>query len=282
MQKIPFYIVNAFTNKPFKGNPAGVVLDAEFLNEEIMQKIARELKCSETSFVMESENTDYFLRYFSPIKEVDLCGHATIATFYLMNKEGLINKRKIKVETKAGIIGVEIKGKDIFMEQAEPVFREVNLSKREIAQSLRIDENEINNLPIEAVSTGLFSLNIPLKKLETIQKMKPDFEKIKEICIEAGVGSIFVFTFETINEDCFVHARCFAPLYGVNEDAVTGTANGALGAYLAKNGLLEEHRYEAEQGYEIGREGIVKVEVGNKIKVGGEAYVVMKGKISVE
>lgn len=282
MKKIPFYIVNAFTDKPFKGNPAGVVLNADSLNEEIMQKIARELKCSETSFVMESRKADYLLRYFSPIKEVDLCGHATIATFYLMNKEDLISKRKIDVETKAGIIGVEIKGKEVYMEQAEPVFKEVNLSIREIAESLRIDENEIDNLPIEAVSTGLFSLNIPIKKLETIQKMKPDFEKVKEICIKAGVGSIFVFTFETINEECFIHARCFAPLYGVNEDAVTGTANGALGAYLAKNGLLENRIYKAEQGYEIGREGIVKVEAGNKIKVGGKAYVFMKGKISVE
>ncbi|HEC88695.1 MAG TPA: PhzF family phenazine biosynthesis protein [Thermoplasmata archaeon] len=282
MQKIPFYIVNAFTNKPFKGNPAGVVLNADFLDEEMMQKIAGELKCSETSFVMKSERADYFLRYFSPLKEVNLCGHATIATFYLMNREGLIRKKKINVETKAGIIGVEIKEEEIFMEQAEPIFKEMNLNEKEIAEALRIDENEIDNLPIEVVSTGLFSLNVPIKKLETVQKMEPDFEKVKEICKKTEAGSIFVFTFETLNEDCLIHARCFAPLYGVNEDAVTGTANGALGAYLVKNGLLKEYRYKAEQGYEVGREGIVKVEINDKIKIGGKACIIMKGIIDLE
>ncbi|HDN95681.1 MAG TPA: PhzF family phenazine biosynthesis protein, partial [Thermoplasmatales archaeon] len=80
--EVPFYIANAFTNKPFKGNPAGVVLEADLLNEKQMQRIAADLKCSETAFLMKSEKADYKLRYFTPIREVDLCGHATIATFY--------------------------------------------------------------------------------------------------------------------------------------------------------------------------------------------------------
>ena len=279
--EVPFYVANAFTNKPFKGNPAGIVLEADLLNEEQMQKIASELKCSETAFLMKSEKADYKLRYFSPIKEVDLCGHATIATFYTLFKEVRLKEKEIKVETKAGIIGIEI-GDKIYMEQLEPVFKEVEINKEEIAESLGIEENKIGDLPIEAVSTGLFSLNIPIKDLETMQKMKPNFNKIREICLKLGAGSFFVFTFETIDKSCFIHARCFAPLYGVNEDPVTGTANAALAAYLKKNNLLMKNEYKAEQGYELGREGIIWVKINDKIKVGGEACIVMKGKIEIE
>lgn len=279
--EVPFYIANAFTNKPFKGNPAGVVLEADLLNKKQMQRIAADLKCSETAFLMKSEKADYKLRYFTPIKEVDLCGHATIATFYTMFKEGRLKEKEIKVETKAGIIGIEIEDK-IYMEQLEPVFKEVEINKEEIAESLGIEENKIEDLPIEAVSTGLFSLNIPIKDLETMQKMKPKFNKIKEICLKLGVGSFFAFTFETIDKSCFIHARCFAPLYGVNEDPVTGTANAALAAYLKKNNLLEKNEYKAEQGYELGREGIIWIKINDKIKIGGEAHIVMKGKIEIE
>ena len=278
---IPFYIVNAFTDKRFKGNPAGIVLQANELSKEIMQKIAAELKCSETAFVMNSKRADYMVRFFTPVKEVDLCGHATIATFHVMNKEGILRKEKIEMETKAGILGIEIKGEEILMEQAKPIFKEIKITRKKIAEALGINEYEIADLPIEAVSTGLFSLNIPIKSLQTIQNMKPDFEKIKEICVAEEIGSFFVFTFETINKDCFIHARCFAPLYGVNEDPVTGTANAALAAYLAKHGLLKNNMYKAEQGYEIGREGIVTVEINDKIKIGGKACIVMKGTIDI-
>jgi len=96
------------------------------------------------------------------------------------------------------------------------------------------------------------------------------------------VGSIFAFTFETLNEDSFVHARCFAPLYGINEDPVTGTANGALGAYLKKHGLLKSMIYKSEQGYEIGRDGTVFVDVsGDKVKVGGKAYIALQGEVNL-
>jgi len=277
---LPFYIVASFTTSPLKGNPAGVILNADVLSNEEMQRIASELQCSETAFVFKSERADYKLRYFSPLKEVDLCGHATIATFHVMMNEGLIRDGCFKVETKAGMIGIEIKEGRPYMEQMKPVFKEIHTKKEEIAKSLGIDERDIADLPIEASSTGLFSLNIPIRTLDAMKRMQPDFEKIKEICLAEGIGSFFLFTFETIRQDCFIHARCFAPLYGVNEDPVTGTANGACAAYLKKHDLLKSKCYKAEQGCEIGRDGIVYVEVNDRIKVGGDACIVMKGKIT--
>jgi len=279
---IPFYVVNAFTDRPFKGNPAGVVLDADDLDERAMQDIAAELKCSETAFVMESRQADLRVRFFSPAKEVDLCGHATIAAFHAMTEMGFIRKNKLTMETKAGVLGVEIRDEGVFMEQSNPVFREVNIDRREIADALNVDESDLSDLPVEAVSTGLFSLNVPVKHLKTMREMKPDFDRVGKVCEKSGVGSLFAFTFETLSEDCFVHTRCFAPLYGVNEDPVTGTANGALGAYLKKHELLENDVYKSEQGYEIGKEGTVVVDVsGDMVKVGGKAYIAMQGTLEV-
>ncbi|HHH78105.1 MAG TPA: PhzF family phenazine biosynthesis protein [Thermoplasmatales archaeon] len=280
--EMPFYIVNAFTDRPLKGNPAGVVLDADDLEDYEMQNIAAELKCSETAFVMGSRKADLKIRFFSPLREVDLCGHATIASFHTMTEMGLMRKNKLTMETKSGVLGVEIRDDGVFMEQSNPVFREVNIDRGEIADALNIDESGLSDLPVEAVSTGLFSLNVPVKHLKTMKEMEPDFEMLKRMCEKIGVGSLFAFTFETLNRDCLVHTRCFAPLYGVNEDPVTGTANGALGAYLKKHGLLKSDVYKSEQGYEMGREGTVAVDVsGDAVKVGGKAYIVMQGTLEV-
>jgi len=247
-----------------------------------MQVIAAELKCSETAFVMQSDRADFKVRFFSPLREVDLCGHATIATFYTMAELGIVRKSIITMETKAGILDIALRGGRIFMGQAKSVFRKVEIRVEEIADALGIMAGEIDDLSFEAVSTGLFSLNIPIKHLETMREMKPDFEKVKEVCGKVDVGALFAFTFETLNKDCLVHARCFAPLYGINEDPVTGTANGALGAYLKKHDLLKDSIYKAEQGYEMGRGGTVNVDVSeDMVKIGGEAYIAMQGKLSI-
>jgi len=277
---IPFHIVNAFTDRPFKGNPAGVVLEADNLDKKSMQRIAAELKCSETAFVMESEKADFKVKFFSPVREVDLCGHATIAAFYTMEEVGFVRKNNLTMETKAGILGIKIKEKEVFMEQPKPVFRDADIDKERIADALGIKATEIDDLPIEAVSTGLFSLNVPIKHLRSVKEMSPDFEKVGKICKDADVGALFVFTFETVDKNNFVHTRCFAPPYGVNEDPATGTANGALGAYLKRYGLLKSMSYKSEQGYEIGRDGIIFVDLSDdEIKVGGRAYISMQGKV---
>lgn len=281
MVKLPFYITNAFTTNPFEGNPAGVVLNADEIEKEKMQKIAAEIKASETAFVMESDKADYKIRFFSPKKEVSLCGHATIASFHTMMEEGIIRGKKFMVETMAGIINVYFMHNLIFMEQRPAVFRETEVEREIIAKALGIKEEEIAEYPIEGVSTGLFSLKVPINDLRAMEKMQPDFEKIKKVCSETSTGAIFAFTFETVEPQCYVHARCFAPLYGVNEDPVTGTANGALGVYLKKHKLLERNPYRAEQGIEMGRKGIVMVDVGEKVRIGGEACIVISGKIEI-
>jgi len=276
--EVPFFVVNAFTDRAFMGNPAGVVPDATPLDEEQMQLLAAELKCSETAFVLPSSRAHYRIRFFTPLREVDLCGHATVAAFSVLRRQGSVSQGQVTMETGAGVLPIHIRGEQVFMEQAAPRFKEAPVAPEEVAQALRISPHEMDRHPLESVSTGLWSLPVPVARRRTLENMRPDFDAVAEVCRRCEVGALFVFTLDTLYPDCLVHARCFAPLYGVQEDPVTGTANGALGAYLHRHGLLERNPYTAEQGYEMGRGGLVTVEVApEKVRVGGGAYVARQG-----
>ncbi len=275
------YIVDVFAAQRFAGNPAGVVPQAAELDDTTMQHIARELRCSETAFVMESDTADVRVRFFSPAREVDLCGHATIAAFHVLDATTELPSR-VTMETRVGVLPVEIRSGAVHMQQAQPAFRSLDIDTPILADALGLDENVIAGLPIEAVSTGLWSLNVPIASRAVMEQLRPDYDAIKALCRECDVGALFAFTFDTVEEENLVHGRCFAPCYGIDEDPVTGTANGALGAYLRRHDLLEARRYTAEQGYELGRPGIVHVDVSDgDVWVGGTAMVTLSGRISL-
>lgn len=289
--KIDYLQVDAFTNRPFTGNPAGVVLDATGLSDEQMQLIAREINASETAFVTPSQHADYRVRFFSSAKEVGLCGHATVATFYAMAKKGLLPGGQhvtVTQETNVGVLPVHI-SRDIagnikiMMEQNPPEIRRPDVSPEEVADALDIDVEElVPDLPLLDVSTGNTSLKVPIDKLATVQKMRPDFRKVLALSHKADVGSLHIFTLETLAPESTSHNRNFAPYHGVNEDPVTGTASGSLAAYLVHNKLAAPGRMLMEQGHEIGRPGRAEVEINadmGRILAGGPARIVMEGKI---
>ncbi len=285
--------VNAFTETINGGNPAGVVLNTPDLTENQMRDITKTLSVSETAFVFPSSVADYRIRFFSPTYEVDLCGHATIATFFIMAQEGIFTDIKKKItldqETKAGILPVDIYFKEgnvekVMMTQRKPTLKGIHLDRRKLAKSLNVEESEIDSsLPEQIVSTGLFTLPVCVKSFDTLQSMKPKFKLIKDVCQDIGVGSFHVFTFETIEEISAYHARNFAPTYGISEDPVTGTANGAVCSYLYKNKILKNKNLVCEQGDILGRPGRVFVEIDNNIvKVGGKARLVEEKEIKIE
>ena len=275
------YIVDAFAAQRFAGNPAGVAPQADGLDDTTMQHIARELRCSETAFVMESDTADARVRFFSPAREVDLCGHATIAAFHVLDATMELPSR-VTMETRAGILPVDIRDDMVLMRQASPRFRSIDVDTAALAGALGIETSGLADLPVEAVSTGLWSLNVPIIGRAIMEQLRPDYDAIKALCRECDVGALFAFTFDTVDEENLVHGRCFAPCYGIDEDPGTGTANGALGAYLRRHDLLEQPRYTAEQGYELGRPGIVHVDVsGSQVWVGGTAMVTLSGCISL-
>ncbi|MBN2604031.1 MAG: PhzF family phenazine biosynthesis protein [Candidatus Thermoplasmatota archaeon] len=281
--KVVASIVNAFTSEANGGNPAGVVLNSPKLTDKQMTRVTKILKVSETAFVFPGKTSDYKVRFFSPILEVDLCGHATIATFFYMVKDGHIicNKNKILTqETKAGIlpISIEVNGEGIvervMMKQASPELKDIHLDIRDLSSALNIKIESIDrNLPQQIVSTGLFTLPVCIKSFQFLKDIKPDFEKVKTLCKKLDIGSIHCFTFETVEPISVYNARNFAPVYGVNEDPVTGTANGAVVSYLLKNNIISDDKVICEQGDIIGRPGRVFVEVkDNNVMVGGKAF----------
>jgi PhzF family phenazine biosynthesis protein len=201
-----------------------------------------------------------------------------------MGLEGFFSKKEkvvVTQETKAGVFPVSIEFTSdgdvarVMMAQDKPVLKDIYLDISEIANSLRIKADEIDDsFPVQKASTGLFTLPICVKSFNILKSMEPDFLKIKNICKKLGVGSFHVFTFDTLEPSSLYHVRNFPPLYGVNEDPVTGTANGAVCSYLLKNNIIQKTEMVCEQGDVIGRSGRVFVEIkDDNVQVGGRAVV---------
>lgn len=303
MKKVEVYQVDAFTKEPFGGNPAGVVIEANELSHDEMQKISREMNCSETAFVLPATNSkaDFKVRFFTPSDEVDLCGHATIATFHVLAQEGKIKldckEKLIFQETKAGILPVTlVVGNDgkldrVVMGQTLPKIIETSNDISKIAEllGLEVSDLNLNDLPLQVVSTGLPDMMVPVKDLNTLKKANPNFSKLAKYQKEKGFVSIHAFTFETESPNNDVHTRDFAPSVDIDEEAATGTANGALAAYLVENKAIplkeENIIIKIEQGYMMDRPSEIIAEISHddskvkNVKVGGSAVVVMKGTV---
>lgn len=279
--KLMVYTLNAFTKAEDGGNPAGVVLQADGLSDEEMLSIAQKIGFSETAFVQKSEKANYKVRFFTPNSEVELCGHATIATFVLLKKQGIINDGVWCQETKAGILNVEVQDNKVYMNQNTPKYCN-SINKNEVADSLNITQNDfVSHLPIQVVSTGLKDIMIPIKSLDRLLAIKPDFEKITALSKKYHIIGFHAFSLET-QYNSTAHCRNFAPLYNINEESATGTANGALACYLYNHGIITEKQSGElvfEQGYSMQKpsEILVRLKIDkNKIcevKVGGTATI---------
>lgn len=271
------YRLTAFPKTEFGGNKAGVYLDADHLTEKEMQKIAKDVGYSETSFVMKSTKADFRVRFFTPTSEVDLCGHATIATFNLLRDLEVIKEGKYTQETKAGILTLIIQKKEVYMEQILPIYNE-ELSYNDISTCFSNTNFIDTNLPIKVASTGLKEIFLPIKDVETLNNLKPNYEEIIEASVRYNVIGIHAFS---LADDCDAYGRNFAPLLGINEESATGTSNGALGCYIHKYSK-KKHRYVLRQGYAMNlpSEIITKLEsednVIKKVWVGGSAKLIEK------
>lgn len=276
-----YHIVDAFTDQPFGGNPAGVVLleSEQFPDEKLMLQIAAELRYSETAFVRKDACKEFTVRYFTPKAEVELCGHATIASFYLLHHEGLASGTCL-CHTLAGDLTVEA-GEKVMMQMATPRVVATVEETEEIYKALGINDYH-PIMPIQIAYSGLPDLMIPLPDVQTLQTLNPDMEAITAITKKYEAVSFHVFAFA--NDGYTAHVRDFAPLYGVPEESATGTANAALTFYLQHNGCLGA---EAEcaflQGEAMGRPSVVatQIRMDGTIYVGGTAAIVAKGELCV-
>lgn len=300
MKSVPLFQVDAFTRRKFNGNPAGVVLNAESLSEIEMQQIARELNNSETAFLYPGVHSDYELgiRYFTPSTEVPICGHATIAAMYVYARQHRLSAGTVRLKTQVGILAMKI-GRDrgdyrITMQQGQLHFQDplAKAIRQRIIRSLGADESMLLLAsPVQVVSTGHSKVIIPFKDRSFIDDLRPDFPALAGISGEIGCNGYFVGCFQHGAQQTETYGRMFAPAIGINEDPVTGNANGPFGAYLVKHRLVacrgDTFQFLATQGDAVNRPGsmLVRVALNDEEPVGvqieGSAVVVYSTNLTI-
>lgn len=301
--QVAFQQVDVFTDRPFAGNPLCVVPQATGLSSEQMQAIAREMNLSETTFVLPPTDPQatYWMRIFTPAKEIPFAGHPSIGTAHVMARSGRfrLGEPVTRVFQQVGIgtlpLDIEVAGGTpgrVIMTQGTPRFGPVIRDLDPVANALGLDPMILARakLLIQVVSTGLEHLMVPLPDLETIRALRPNLAALDVVLRKCSALGCFVFTLATGSSDALAHARMFAPGAGIIEDPATGSAAGPLGAYLAAHGVLPRERssFVIEQGIEMGRPSRIWVEVGRDgsgapvaIRVGGNSVPVIAGTIQV-
>jgi trans-2,3-dihydro-3-hydroxyanthranilate isomerase len=297
--RIPVKKVDAFTIAPLFGNPAGVVVDAEPLTPVQMQLIAREMAVSETAFILPPTipAADLRIRWFTPVDEVDLCGHATIAGFHALAEDGLhgmegLGTFNFRLETRSGILPVTVeKSRDeimVLFGLPLPEFTRAGQFKLDVSRLLVVSQEDLEaRMPI-VMDRYLY---VPIRRLHTLYSLRPNMPALGQFLANKGLHGLCVFTTETVDPGSSVHSRFFAPSDGIDEDPVTGSANGPLGVYLFERGEIEPLGSSitliGEQGDAIGRPGRVMIHLsvtGNRVEsvqIGGRAVTVLEGEIVV-
>jgi trans-2,3-dihydro-3-hydroxyanthranilate isomerase len=294
MESLMFYILDVFAEEKYAGNQLAVVRDAGGLSDSQMQKIAREMNYSETTFILSEKPRDggYDVRIFTPEIEVPFAGHPTLGTAFVIQQE-IVGKQieALKLNMKVGQIPVTFnydgeKPGILWMKQITPIFGDT-VESGAISAVLGIDESDIDGrFPIQEVSTGIPFIIVPLKSLAAVKRAKIVRDKYFRLIEDREAKAVFIFCPETYHPANDIHARMFADYYGVPEDPATGSANGCLAGYLVKYRYSGNNKIDVrvEQGYEIGRASLLYLRAEEKggvidVTVGGRVVMVAKGEL---
>jgi len=300
MKKLIIYQIDSFTKEKFKGNPAGVVLNADGLSDQQMQMIARELNNSETAFLFspDDKDCDGEIKYFTPKTEVPTCGHATIAAMYAKAVEKKLDSCILRYKTKIGILPLEIIKKNsdyqVVMTQGKFELSEtlgIAIIQR-ILFGLGLSETDLDErCPIQIASTGHSKVMIGIKSRNKLNSLNPNFQALADLSGQIKCNGYFVFTFDSGDKNALTCGRMFAPAIGINEDPVTGNANGPLGGYLIKNKIIETNgsffEFNGSQGEAVNRPGTINVKVkikndsSSSIQIKGDAVMVFRTEIGI-
>jgi PhzF family phenazine biosynthesis protein len=293
MKTLVFKKIDAFATRESKGNPAAAIyLNAEHdLSVQEMQRIARELEgfVSEVGYVRRLDENTFDLKYYSSEREVDFCGHATIAIMYdlMRNDAELMNKRFLNVVTSKGKLVVEnrIPQQDaVFISAPSPSFSSNEIAREHAARALSISADVIDPAyPISIVNAGLETLIVPINTLRALLVIAPGFEGLRRFCQENSIDIVTVFTREVADKANTYRTRVFAPTFGYLEDPATGSGNAAFGHYLLSNKMWDGQPMSVEQNADLAHPNIVKLLAkraeGEEVQVvfGGGAIVRIAG-----
>lgn len=296
MQYYNMYLANAFTDKAFNGNATGIVISAGRMSDEEMQNVAKDLNQSVTVFVRRLDIGLYATRFFRTDREIKLCGHATIATFFALSENEYIQKIdngivKINQLTQLGKIPVEIEYKNSKVKRVNMILNVRDLDKEisdeRILEAIGIKEEDLGLngaiLKPKKISTGGSDIVIPVKSVEILEKIKINYDKVLELSKEEDIISFQVFTIEENKEEAHIRQRTFSPSIGVEEEAGSGTSTGATLYYINKFVSKETNKIKSVQGIELGRKSCLCAEIidENTVKVGGIAFVFMNGVLNI-
>ena len=303
--------MDVFTDQAFSGNPLAVFPEAEDLGDELMLKIAREMNLSETVFVLESNDAEVLrrLRIFTPAREIPFAGHPVVGTWNALAREGVVplpdggdGWQRIHHEVGIGVLPVDIEFKhgqpvQVVMTQGKfEILDEVDDGdeQAEIARALGLAREDLDeSLPIQVITTGLSCMAVPVRSLADLRSCRVNAALLAEIYTRRGATGCHAFTRETLEIGASrAHARFFAPADNIAEDPATGSACGALGAYLVHHGALtlepeqdSRYRFVIEQGDFIHRPSRINLDVKgtvhavDEVKVGGPSVLVARGEL---
>lgn len=294
MKELTFYIVDVFAEQKYAGNQLAVFRNAQELPSEEMQRIAKEMGYSETTFILSDapRNGGYDVRIFTPAAEVPFAGHPTLGTAYVIRREILGQSvDHVNLNLKIGQIPVAFEpqpdGEKIpWMTPKEASFHE-KFETKEVAPLLRVDAEDIDtDFPIETVTTGLPFVFVPMRSLDAVKRATAVKNRWLDWVKDKQAKMVMVFCRQAVEPGNHIHARMFADYYGIVEDPATGSANSCLAAYLVR------HRYfgsdsidvRVEQGYEIGRPSRIYLRARElagriRVEVGGRVFAVMEGRL---
>jgi trans-2,3-dihydro-3-hydroxyanthranilate isomerase len=298
-----FYQLDVFADRPLAGNPLAVFPDALGLDTPTMQALAREMNLSETTFILPSNRATRLVRFFTPTAEIPLAGHPTIGTWWLLAELGAVqfgteDVVQVTQETGAGVLPVYLRaagGRVVHVEmvQAKPEFLATFGDAARLGGALGGDDRLLAARPVpQVVSTAMPQLMVPVRGLEVLRALPSGGRggDLATLLREVGTDCAMCYTTETESPDATVHCRMFAPGLGVPEDPATGSAAGALGAYLVHHGIVATPNGQAtlsvEQGLEIGRPSRIEVRIRvganreiEEVRVGGVAVTVIEGEV---
>lgn len=305
MREYRFLQVDVFTDVPFGGNPLAVFPDAEGLTTQEMQKLAREMNLSETTFVLppEDRRADFKVRIFTPAAELPFAGHPVVGTHWVLAHLGRIELEEpttqVHFELGVGVLPADLEVEHgrvnrVVITSDQPKFLTILEDLTDLAAGLGVPVEAMKDtgLPVQVVSTGMATLMVPIRSLSDVQGMDPgrlNIAALARACETVGTESVFVFTFETERPEATVHVRMFAPALGVPEDPATGSANGTLGAYLVHHQAVAvsdgTNHFLSEQGAEMGRPSTLDLLVDRagdevtRVRVGGKVVSVVEGTV---
>ena len=298
-RSIQIHQIDAFTRTPFTGNPAGVVLNADGLDDVQMLAIARELNNADTAFIFTADGADHDLRarFFTPRTEAGFVGHATVAAHYVLSRRRGATER-LRQKSKAGIVDIEIRGtgdeRQIAIRQkTPPLGRDLNDRERlAVLDALALATDDLDDrCPLRIVGAGSKRLMVGVQGPEQLKQLKPDPARLNTLSAQLGAAGYFVFTLAPQKEGCLTESRMFCPALGIAEDPVSGNAHGLLGVYLAGLGLLaqtgERTTFCGSQGHYVQRPGRVTVELETRdggidgVWIIGQAVSIFETEISI-